>query len=95
MKIKHLTNETFTVNENPFATALKKAKAGAEYFTGDDGAIANTAKQMSKKYGGSHGSKEPKKPGFGSALRKGLGLGGDDKKTAKAPKQIQKRRLQL
>ena len=40
MKIKHLTNETFTVNENPFATALKKAKAGAEYFTGDDGAIA-------------------------------------------------------
>ena len=41
---------------------------------------------MSKKYGGSHGSKEPKKPGFGSALRKGLGLGGDDKKTAKAPK---------
>tara|TARA_Y100000022_G_scaffold91051_2_gene78571 strand:- start:8210 stop:8707 length:498 start_codon:yes stop_codon:yes gene_type:complete len=88
MKIKHLTNETFTVNENPFATALKKAKAGAEYFTGDDGAIAGAAKQMSKKYGGAHGSKEPIKPGFGSALRKGLGLGPDDGKgkTAKAPK---------
>ena len=90
MKIKHLTNETLTFNENPLATALKKTKAGAEYFTGDDGAISNFAKKVSKKYGGAHGSKEPIKPGFGSALRKGLGLAPDDgkgsKKTAKAPK---------
>lgn len=91
MKIKHLTNETFTFNENPIGTAFKKAKAGTEYFTGDDGAIANFAKAASKKYGGAHGSKEPKKPGFGSALRKGLGLAPDDGKggkgkTAKAPK---------
>jgi hypothetical protein len=89
MKIKHLTNETFKFNENPLGTAFKKAKAGAEYFTGDDGAISNFAKKASKKYGGAHGNKEPIKPGFGSALRKGLGLGPDDSKgskTAKAPK---------
>ncbi len=93
MKIKHLTNETFTFNEKPekgiFGKAWDKAKAGGEYFGGDDGAVTNFAKKVSKKYGGAHGSKEPIKPGFGSALRKGLGLAPDDGKggkTAKAPK---------
>ena len=93
MKIKHLTNETFTFNEKPekgiFGKALDKAKAGFDYVGGDDGAIANFAKQASTKYGGAHGNKQPKKPGFGGALRKGLGLAPDDgkgSKTAKAPK---------
>ena len=89
MKIKHLTNETFQFNEKPergiIGKAWDKAKSGVEYFGGDDGAIAGAAKQASKKYGGAHGNKEPIKPGFGSALRKGLGLGPDDGK-AKAPK---------
>ena len=91
MKIKHLTNETFQFNEKPergiIGKAWDKVKAGGEYFGGDDGAVTNFAKAASKKYGGVHGSKEPKKPGFGSALRKGLGLGGDEKPSkAKAPK---------
>jgi hypothetical protein len=97
MKIKHLTNETFQFNEKPekrgiIGKAWDKAKAGGEYFGGDKGAVTNFAKRASKKYGGAHGNKEPIKPGFGSALRKGLGLGpdkepaDDEDDKAKAPK---------
>ena len=86
MKIKDLTNESFQVNENPISTLFKKAKDGADYAFGKDGAIDSFAQQVSKKYGGAHGNKRPIEPGFGKALRKGFGLGKDEKK-AKAPEK--------